>query len=106
VVGGAGDLTRRQFAATFVDHEKHIMTEPASSPEDLKRALQAFKKRLKLMRLDEESKFGVGPMSGSRPSSIVAITPPNQYPRAVWDALVELSRLKKASQGQYELVQQ
>ena len=78
---------------------------PAPSPEELKRALQAFKKRLKLTRLDEESKVGVGPMSGGRPSSIVAITPPNQYPRAVWDALVEQGRLKKASQGQYELVQ-
>jgi hypothetical protein len=74
-------------------------------PEELKRALKAFKKRLKLTRLDEESKVGVGPMSGGRPSSIVAITPPNQYPRAVWDALVEQGRLKKASQGQYELVQ-
>lgn len=75
------------------------------APEVLKRALKAFKKRLKLMRLDEESKVGVGPMSGGRPSSIVAITPPNQYPREVWDALVEQGRLKKSSQGQYELVQ-
>lgn len=86
------------------------MTESAPSsaqsppPEELKRALKAFKKRLKLMRLDEESKVGVGPMSGGRPSSIVAITPPNRYPREVWDALVEQGRLKKASQGQYELV--
>jgi hypothetical protein len=84
-------------------------SEPSSAqpppPEELKRALKAFKKRLKLTRLDEESKVGVGPMSGGRPSSIVAITPPNQYPREVWDALVEQGRLKKASQGQYELVQ-
>jgi hypothetical protein len=78
---------------------------PSIPPEELKRALKAFKKRLKLTQLDEESKVGVGPMSGGRPSSIVAITPPNQYPRAVWDALVEQGRLKKASQGQYELVQ-
>lgn len=78
---------------------------PPIQPEELKRALKAFKKRLKLTRLDEESKVGVGPMSGGRPSSIVAITPPNQYPREVWDALVEQGRLKKASQGQYELVQ-
>ena len=75
------------------------------APEELKRALKAFKKRLKLTRLDEESKFNVGPMSSGRPSGIVAITPPNQYPREVWDALVEQGRLKKSSQGQYELVQ-
>jgi hypothetical protein len=42
-------------------------------------------------------------MSGGRPSGIVAIAPPNQYPRAVWDALVAQGRLKKASPGQYEL---
>ncbi len=73
------------------------------SPEELKRALKAFKKRLKLTQLDVESSLGVGPMSGGRPSGIVAITPPNQYPRSVWEALVEQGRLKKASPGQYEL---
>ena len=86
--------------------------EPASSgansaetpaPEVLQRALKAFKKRLKLTQLDRESSLGVGPMSGGRPSGIVAITPPNQYPRAVWEALVAQGRLKKASPGQYEL---
>ena len=85
-------------------------SEPKSTesiaPEELKRALKAFKKRLKLTRLDHESKLGVGPLSGGRPSGIVAITPPNQYPREVWETLVEQGRLKKSSQGQYELVQQ
>jgi hypothetical protein len=74
------------------------------SPAELSRALQAFKKRLKLTQLDSESKLGYGPMTGGRPSGIVAITPPNQYPRSVWDALVAQGRLKKGSQGQYELV--
>ena len=85
-------------------------SEPKSTdtvaPEELKRALKAFKKRLKLTRLDHESRLGVGPLSGGRPSGIVAITPPNQYPRKVWDTLVDQGRLKKSSQGQYELVQQ
>jgi hypothetical protein len=85
-------------------------SEPPTSetvpPEELKRAIKAFKKRLKLTQLDHESRLGVGPLSGGRPSDILAITPPNQYPRAVWDALVDQGRLKKASQGQYELVKQ
>jgi hypothetical protein len=68
--------------------------------------MKAFKKRLKLTRLDHESKLGVGPLSGGRPSQIVAITPPNQYPRKVWETLAERGRLKKAGQGLYELVQQ
>jgi hypothetical protein len=79
-------------------------TDPIT-PEVLKRALKAFKKRLKLTRLDHESRLGVGPLSGGRPSGIVAISPPDQYPRKVWDTLVEQGRLKKTGRGQYELVQ-
>jgi len=79
-------------------------TEPVT-PAELKRALKAFKKRLKLTRLDHESRLGVGPLSGGRPSGIVAITPPDQYPRKVWETLVEQGRLRKTGQGQYELVQ-
>jgi len=75
----------------------------AHPPAELARALQAFKKRLKLTKLDSESKLGYGPMTGGRPSGIVAITPPDQYPRSVWDALVAQGRLKKSSQGMYEL---
>lgn len=77
---------------------------PVHSPQELNRAMQAFKKRLKLTQLDSESKLGYGPMTGGRPSGIVAITPPNQYPRSVWDALVAEGRLRKGSQGQYEMV--
>ena len=80
-------------------------TPPAAQPpEVLNRAFKAFKKRLKLTQLDYDSRIGVGPMSSGSSSAIVAITPPNDYPRAVWDALVEQGRLKRASQGQYELV--
>ncbi|MCE9545431.1 MAG: hypothetical protein K8T25_07930 [Planctomycetia bacterium] len=80
---------------------------PTATPptaEILKRALKAFKKRLKLTKLDVESSLGVGPMSGGRPSGIVAITPPDQYPREVWDALVDQGRLRRAGHGQYELL--
>jgi len=74
------------------------------SPEELRRALRAYKKRLKLARLEDESRLGVGPMSGGRKSEIVAITPPNQYPREMWNALVKLGKLEYAGDGLYELV--
>jgi hypothetical protein len=74
------------------------------SPEELKRAYKAFRKRLKLMRLDDESRLGGGPLSGGRPSQIIAITPPREFPQAVWDELVRQGKLKKAGQGNYELV--
>mgnify|MGYP006969350983 CR=1 FL=1 len=72
-------------------------------PEDLKKAYQAFKKRLKLTRLDDESRLGRGAMSGGGKSSIEAIQPPNQYPKAVWDALVQQGKLRYAGQGMYEI---
>ena len=76
----------------------------ALTPEELRNALKAFKKRLKLTRLDDESSLGRGPLSGGKSSGIVAITPPHQYPRAVWDQLVAQGRLKYAGQGMYQLV--
>jgi len=76
------------------------------TPENLKRAMKAFKKRLKLTRLDEESSLGGGPFSGGRDSSIVGIQPPNQYPCEVWEKLVEMGKLRHAGSGLYELVRE
>jgi hypothetical protein len=75
-----------------------------ATPQELKQALKAFKKRLKLTQLDEESKLGGGPLSHNR-ARIVAITPPSQFPPAVWEELVKQGKLKKAGGGTYELVQ-
>lgn len=69
----------------------------------LKNALGAFKKRLKLARLDDESRLGRGPMSSGGRSGIVAISPPTRYPQAVWDELVRQGRLRRAGHGLYEL---
>jgi hypothetical protein len=77
----------------------------APSPEVLKAALKAFKKRLKLTQLDDASRIGHGPMSAGLKSTIAGITPPDQYPRAVWDELVKQGRLKNAGHGMYGLVQ-
>ena len=77
---------------------------PAISHEDLKMALKAFKKRLKLSKLDEESKLGRNPLTSGKGSGIVAIAPPNQYPYQVWEELVKQGRLKPAGRGFYSLV--
>jgi hypothetical protein len=74
-------------------------------PEKLKAAMKAFKKRLKLARLDDESRLGHGPMSGGGRSGIVAITPPNQYPQEVWDELHRQGKLRRAGGGMYELAE-
>lgn len=77
--------------------------DPHHAATQLKNALKAFKKRLKMARLDDESRLGHGPMSTCGRSGIVAIVPPNQYPQDVWDELVRQGKLRRAGQGMYEL---
>lgn len=79
-------------------------TPAGPSAAELKSAMKAFKKRLKLSLLDDESRLGHGPMSSGGRSSIVAIMPPNQFPRAVWEELARLGRIRRAGEGMYELV--
>ena len=87
--------------------ESQSQSDPSPSDgvpaEDVKKAYKAFKKRLKLARLDDESRLGRGPMSGGGKSSIQAIQPPNQYPKAVWDELVRQGKLRSVGQGMYEI---
>jgi hypothetical protein len=76
---------------------------PEPDRQLLKRALAAFKKSLKVTRLDEESHVGRGAMSSGRRSGIVGIAPPGQFPREVWDELVRQRRLVEAGHGIYEM---
>ncbi len=77
---------------------------PQLTPEQ-RNALKAFKKRLKLARLDDESALGGRHMSKGGQSGIVGILPPAQYPPGVWEELVQLGRLRHSGGGTYELVQ-
>jgi hypothetical protein len=79
-------------------------TPPPPSREELDQALKAFRKRLRLTQLDDESRLGRGPMSGGGKSRIVAITPPNQFSRAVWQELANQGKIKYAGNGLYGLV--
>jgi hypothetical protein len=74
-----------------------------ATEEELKRAYKAFKKRLKLARLDDASGLGRG---GSKQSSIAGITPPNGFPPGVWDELVAQGKLKREGSGTYSLAQE
>lgn len=72
-----------------------------ASDEDLKKALKAFKKRLKLARLDDES----GLSRGSKRSGIQGITPPTGHPAGIWEELVALGKLRREMGGTYSLVE-
>jgi hypothetical protein len=73
-------------------------------PETLKAALTAFKKRLKLTILNDESRLAPRPMTGGKRSEISAIIPPDQFPREVWDELVKQNKLRYTGQGFFELL--
>jgi hypothetical protein len=77
----------------------------SATPEELKKALKAFKKRLKLTRLDEDSRLGHGPLSGTGRSQILAIQPPGGFPREIWDELAAQGFLRRSGYGLYELVE-
>lgn len=83
-------------------------TTPPTGPtkDQLKAAFKAFKKRLKLTRLDQESQLSRRPTTTGQSSDIVAIVPPHEFPPEVWDELVRQGKLKKGKAGMYELVQE
>ena len=70
----------------------------------LKAALKAFRKRLKLTRLNNTSSLLGGPLTG-RSSDIVGISPPNQYPLEVWRELARMGKLRNLGDGMYGLVE-
>jgi hypothetical protein len=72
------------------------------TPEVLKSALKAFKKRLKLTALDDDSRLGRGALSGG-PTGVFAIKPPSQFPQQVWDELCRQGKLRDTGHGLYEL---
>jgi hypothetical protein len=88
----------------MVESENTATPEPPSK-EELRLAMKAFRKRLKLARLDDESGMGYGPMSSGQKSRIAAITPPDQFPKAVWQELAKQGKLKHDRGGLYSLVE-
>lgn len=76
---------------------------PAQDQAVFKRAMKAFRKRLKLMRLDDESTLGGSAMSSGRSSAICGVSAPETYPDEVWHELVYQGRLVDGGDGLYEL---
>ena len=74
-----------------------------ATEEELKKALKAFKKRVKLTQLEDDSKLGHSPLTGAR-SQVVAIQPPHGFGREIWEELVEKGFLKNDGGGFYQLV--
>jgi hypothetical protein len=74
---------------------------PATDDEK-KKALKAFRKRLKLTQLDEDSRLGHSPLTGAK-SKIISIQPPAGFGKEVWEELADQGYLKRDGIGFYEL---
>jgi len=70
--------------------------------EEVKMAYKAFKKRLKLTRLDDESRLGRSPLTGGG-TGIESIVPPREYRQEIWDELVKRGQLTPDGDGFYRI---
>ena len=78
-----------------------------ATKEEIKRAMKAFKKRLKLTRRDDESSLGGGKLTKGEASSIVGIPLPDGHPEEAWKELEAKNRIKRIPGTQtYELIRQ
>jgi len=77
----------------------------AADPETCRRALRAFRKRLSLTVLDEESRLGHGALTKGSDASVPAVIPPNQWPEPVWQELVRQGKLRYLGHGFYGLAE-
>ncbi|MCC6579264.1 MAG: hypothetical protein IT440_02400 [Phycisphaeraceae bacterium] len=74
----------------------------AHTDEELKKAYRAFKKKLKTQQLDDDSRLGRSPLTGSR-SNVIAIQPPSGLGAEVWRDLVAQGYLKSEGGGMFSL---
>ena len=72
--------------------------------DELKRALKALKKRLKLYRQDDESKIG-GMLTKGQSSGIIGIKLPDGHAEETWAELEAKGRIKRIpGTQQYQVV--
>jgi len=89
--------------AGLIDQLRAAVPGDAPDPEVLRKALKAFRKRLSLTVLDEESKLGHSPLTKGSDPSLAAITPPAEWPDSIWQELVRQGKLRYIGHGFYAL---
>jgi len=114
VVAAAGAGEDAVIALPVLEHELSELTAllaawdtravPLSAWDQavLKRAMNAYKKRLKLTRGDDEISSNRNPLSRGATSSIVGVRAPEQYSQDIWDRLVAQGRLRDGGDGLLE----
>ncbi|HEY7090151.1 MAG TPA: hypothetical protein VH518_18790 [Tepidisphaeraceae bacterium] len=74
-----------------------------STEEELRKALKAFKKRMKLTQLEEDSRLGHSPLTGKK-TTIVSIQPPAGFGKEIWEELADKGFLNRDGVGFYSVV--
>lgn len=88
-------MNRRSFDST-PDRPRGIllrMSDMNDLTDPQKHALKAFKKKLKMQQLEEDSRLGRAKTTGQR-NTIIAVQPPFGHPREVWQELVDKGYLQ------------
>lgn len=89
------DAACQPTGSTSAEQEREVL---------LKTALNAFKKRYKLTKLDQESKLGASrPMTSGKKSEGIGINPPSQFSRDVWQELAKQGKIKDMGGGFYSM---
>ncbi|MEE2908101.1 MAG: hypothetical protein VX527_09765 [Planctomycetota bacterium] len=89
-----------------VDEPEEEATLPDIPGETLREAMKAFRKRMKLIRLDHESKLGRSPLTGGKDAGFDSILPPEKFPAEVWKVLVARGELESTGRGFYKIPEQ
>ena len=76
---------------------------PDVPDETLRSAMKAYRKRMKLMKLDHESKLGRSPLTSGKDAGFESILPPEEYAPEVWQVLAARGELEATGQGFYKL---
>ncbi len=73
-------------------------------PEEvLREAMRAYRKRVRVTKLDQESQLARSPLSSGKDADIDAIVPPNQFPPEVWRTLAHRGELEATGDGFYRI---
>ena len=68
-----------------------------------KKAMRVFRNRVKYLKLDQESKLGVGPLTGGKEMKFDSIAAPHEFSSEVWQALAKEGQLIDDGGGFYRL---
>ena len=94
-------LQHGEKATVESEHSEHPL--PELSHETKKQAMRTFRKRVKFIKLDRESKLGIGPLTTGKEATFDSVEAPHDYTWEVWKVLATEGQLIDEGGGFYRL---